>query len=76
MNFTPPAILGAFLADVPQRLRDALAAPPFDPADTAPYFETAWRQSLPGELYISDSKQLDTFAASLLSAIAEPRHAD
>ena len=63
------------LADVPQRLRDALAAPPFDPADTAPYFETAWRQSFPGELYISDPKQLDTFAASLLSAIAEPRRA-
>jgi hypothetical protein len=64
------------LADVPQRLRDALAAPPFDPADTAPYFETAWRQSFPGELYISDPKQLDTFATSLLSAIAEPRRAD
>jgi len=64
------------LADVPQRLRDALAAPPFDPADTAPYFETAWRQSFPGELYISDPKQLDTFATSLLSAIAELRRAD
>ena len=38
---------------------DALAAPPFDPADTAPYFETAWRQSFPGELYISDASQLD-----------------
>jgi hypothetical protein len=63
------------LADVPQRLRDALAAPPFDPADTAPYFETAWRRSFPGELYISDPKQLDTFAASLLSAIGEPRRA-
>jgi len=61
------------LADVPQRLRDALAAPPFDPTDTASYFETAWRQSFPGELYISDPKQLDTFAVSLLSAIAEPR---
>jgi hypothetical protein len=63
------------LADVPQRLRDALAAPPFDPADTAPYFETAWRQSFPGELYISDHAQLDTFAASLLAAIGEPRRA-
>jgi capsule polysaccharide modification protein KpsS len=63
------------LADVPQRLRDALAAPPFDPADTAPYFETAWRQSFPGELYISDASQLDTFAASLLSAVTEPRRA-
>jgi Capsule polysaccharide biosynthesis protein len=63
------------LADVPQRLRDALAAPPFDPADTAPYFETAWRQSFAGELYINDPEQLDTFAASLLSAIAEPKRA-
>jgi hypothetical protein len=64
------------LADVPQRLREALAAPPFDPADTAPYFETAWRKSFPGELYIGDPTQLDTFAASLLSAIARPYAAD
>jgi hypothetical protein len=63
------------LANVPQRLRDALAAPPFDPADTAPYFETAWRQSLPGELYISDPGQLDIFATSLLAAIGQPQHA-
>ena len=63
------------LADVPQRLHDALAAPPFDPGDTAPYFETAWRQSFPGELYIGDPKQLDTFAASLLAAVAEPTRA-
>jgi len=63
------------LAEVPQRLRDALAAAPFDPADTASYFETAWRQSVPGELYISDPGQLDTFAVSLLSAIVEPRRA-
>jgi hypothetical protein len=64
------------LSDVPQRLRDALGAAPFDPADAAPYFETAWRQSFPGELYIGDPKQLDTFAASLLSAITEPRSRD
>jgi hypothetical protein len=64
------------LSDVPQRLRDALGAAPFDPADAAPYFETAWRQSFAGELYISDPPQLDTFAASLLSAIAEPRSRD
>lgn len=63
------------LKDVPRRLRDALGAPAFDPAGTAPYFETAWRQSHPGELYISDPRQLDTFATSLLSAIAEPRAA-
>jgi hypothetical protein len=63
------------LADVPQRLRDALTAPFFNPADIAPYFETAWCRSFPGELYISDPGQLDTFAASLLSAIAEPHHA-
>jgi capsule polysaccharide modification protein KpsS len=61
------------LADVPQRLHDALAAPPFDPADTAPYFETAWRQSFPGELYISDPGQLDVFTTSLLSAITDPK---
>ena len=60
------------LADVPQRLHDALAAPSFDPADTAPYFETAWRQSFPGELYISDAGQLDVFTTSLLSAVADP----
>ena len=51
----------------------ALAAPPFDPADTAPYFETAWRDSFPGELYVSDAGQLDTFADSLLAAIDKPR---
>ncbi len=64
------------LSDVPQRLRDALGAAPFDPADAAPYFETAWRQSFPGELYIGDPQQLDTFAASLLSAITEPPSRD
>jgi hypothetical protein len=64
------------LRDVPQRLRDALRAPAFDPAEAAPYFETAWRKSFPGELYIDNPHQLDTFAASLLVAIAEPRTAD
>ncbi|MET0676956.1 MAG: capsule biosynthesis protein [Bradyrhizobium sp.] len=62
------------VSDVPQRLRDALRAPSFDPAEAAPYFETAWRQSFPGELYVNSPQQLDTFAASLLSAIATPRH--
>jgi capsule polysaccharide modification protein KpsS len=57
-------------ADVPQRLREALASQAFDPAKAAPYFETAWRQSFPGELYIDNPQQLDTFAASLLTAIA------
>lgn len=64
------------LKDVPQRLRGALGAPSFDPAVAAPYFETAWRQSYPGELYVDSPQQLDTFAASLLSAIAVPRHPD
>ena len=59
------------LKDVPQRLRDALHAPPFDPAKAAPYFETAWRQSVAGELYIENPQQLDVFAATLASAIAE-----
>jgi len=62
------------LKDVPQRLRDALRASAFDPAEAAPYFETAWRQSFPGELYVDSPQQLDTFTASLLSAIAIPRH--
>ncbi|MBR0694881.1 capsule biosynthesis protein [Bradyrhizobium lablabi] len=60
------------LKDVPQRLRDALSAPPFDPAEAAPYFETAWRRSVPGELYIDNPQQLDVFAATLASAIAGP----
>ena len=60
------------LRDVPQHLREALNSPAFDPAKAAPYFETAWRKSFPGELYIDHPQQLDTFAASLLSAIAEP----
>jgi len=59
------------LKDVPQRLRDALTAPPFDPAEAAPYFETAWRKSVPGELYIDSLQQLDTFASSLLRATAQ-----
>jgi hypothetical protein len=63
------------LADVPQRLRAALQAASFDPTEAAPYFETAWRQSYPGELYVDSPQQLDTFTASLLSAIAAPRHA-
>jgi hypothetical protein len=60
------------LADVPARLREALSAGPFDPARGAPYFESAWRRSYPGELYIGDPNLLDTFAASLRAAIAEP----
>ena len=61
------------LKDVPQRLREALKAPPFDPAQAAPYFETAWRQSVAGELYIDNPQQLDVFAATLASAISETR---
>ncbi|MDF0497929.1 capsular polysaccharide export protein, LipB/KpsS family [Bradyrhizobium yuanmingense] len=64
------------LADVPARLREALAAGPFDPAKGAPYFESAWRRSYPGELYVSDTKLLDTFAASLRAAIAAPDRAN
>lgn len=60
------------LQDVPQRLREALASRGFDPALAAPYFETAWRKSFPGELYIDNPQQLDTFAASLLAAVAQP----
>lgn len=60
------------LADVPARLREALRAGPFDPARGAAYFESAWRLSYPGELYIGDPKLLDTFAASLRAAIAAP----
>jgi hypothetical protein len=57
------------LSDVPQRLREALQTQSFDPAKAAPYFETAWRKSFPGELYIDNPQQLDTFAVSLLSAV-------
>jgi hypothetical protein len=64
------------LSDVPQVLRGALSAGPFDPATAAPYFEAAWRKSYPGELYISDPRQLDTFATSLRAAITEPVAAD
>ncbi|MDE2471399.1 MAG: capsule biosynthesis protein, partial [Bradyrhizobium sp.] len=60
------------LQDVPLRLREALTSRGFDPAMAAPYFETAWRKSFPGELYIDNPRQLDTFAASLLSAINAP----
>jgi capsule polysaccharide modification protein KpsS len=60
------------LADVPQRSREALGAKSFDPAKAAPFFETAWRKSFPGELYIDHPQQLDTFAASLLSAVNAP----
>ena len=57
---------------LPQRLREALRTQGFDPAKAAPYFETAWRKSFPGELYIDNPQQLDTFAASLLSAVNAP----
>jgi capsular polysaccharide biosynthesis protein len=60
------------LSDVPQRLREALHAKSFDPAKAAPYFETAWRKSFPGELYVDNPQQLDTFAASLLAAVDAP----
>jgi hypothetical protein len=61
------------LKDVPQRLREALDSRGFDPAMVAPYFETAWRRSFPGDLYTDDPQRLDTFAASLLAAVAEPQ---
>jgi hypothetical protein len=61
------------LKDVPQRLREALDSRGFDPAMAAPYFETAWRRSFPGDLYTDDPQRLDTFAASLLAAVAEPQ---
>jgi hypothetical protein len=64
------------LADVPARLREALRAGPFDPSRAAPYFEAAWRKSLPGELYVGDPGLLDTFAASLRAAIAAPARGD
>ena len=64
------------LRNVPQRLREALRAPPFDPAAAAPYFETAWRKSVPGELYVDGTSQHDVFAASLASAIGEPHAKD
>src|SRR6185437_8544275 len=64
------------LKNVPQRLREALASPPFDPATAAPYFETAWRRSVPGELYVDNAQQHDVFAASLASAVGEPRAGD
>lgn len=57
------------LSDVPQRLREALRAQGFDPAKAAPYFETAWRKSFPGELYVDNPQQLDIFATSLLAAV-------
>ena len=60
------------LSDVPRRLREALRTQGFDPAKAAPFFETAWRKSFPGELYIDNPQQLDTFAASLLSAVNAP----
>jgi hypothetical protein len=60
------------LSDVPQGLREALHAQGFDPAKAAPYFEMAWRKSFPGELYIDNPQQLDTFATSLLSAVNAP----
>lgn len=64
------------LADVPARLREALRVGPLDPIQAAPYFETAWSKSFPGELYVSDPKLLDTFAASLRAVIAAPLRAD
>ncbi|WP_454626226.1 capsular polysaccharide export protein, LipB/KpsS family [Bradyrhizobium cenepequi] len=60
------------LKDVPQRLREALKVPPFDPSAAAPYFETAWRKSVAGELYIDSPDQLDVFASTLTAAIADP----
>jgi Capsule polysaccharide biosynthesis protein len=63
------------LKEVPQRLRDALGSRGVDPAKAAPYFETAWRKSFPGELYIDNPGQLDTFAASLLAAVTGPHAA-
>jgi Capsule polysaccharide biosynthesis protein len=60
------------LNDVPQRLRDALKAPPFNPAAAAPYFETAWRKSVAGELYVDSPQQLDVFTSTLASAISNP----
>ena len=66
----PLVFAAEHLGDVPKRLREALRSQRFDPAAAMPYFETAWRRSFPGELYINDPLHLDTFATSLLSAVA------
>lgn len=54
-------------------LRRALASPPpVDETRRAAFFSAVWRESHLGELYVTDSDNLDTFVGTLLSATGEP----
>jgi hypothetical protein len=63
-------------ADLPAALAKVLGAeaPKADDALTARYFESVWRASRPGELYIDDSENISQFAESLLSSVSAARN--
>jgi len=62
------------VTELPGALASSLAAPATAPDHDAAgrYFETVWRHSLPGELYVSEQGNVAVFTQSLMSAVDNP----
>jgi hypothetical protein len=59
----------ARLGDLAARLKDALATGGVDPQSVAPYFQSAWDLSHPGELYVTGQEQIAVIAASIADTV-------
>jgi Capsule polysaccharide biosynthesis protein len=57
------------LPDLPARLKDALESGGVDPSSVAPYFQSAWDLSHPGELYVTGQDQVPVIAASIADTV-------
>jgi hypothetical protein len=58
------------LTDLPPMLSETLRYPPeFSREAVEQYFESVWKASLPGELYVANADNVKVFAMSLLKAV-------
>jgi hypothetical protein len=66
------------VTELPGMLAATLAEPGPEPDRdlTARYFQTVWRHSLPGELYVPEQGNVAFFVRSLIAAIAQPHTGD
>lgn len=60
----------ATLSDMAERLKDAFASKSIDRASVAPYFQSAWDLSHPGELYVTGQEQIAVIAASIADIVS------
>ena len=64
----------ASAADLPAALRSALERPALPAKDDVErYFSRVWRATGPGELYVAEAANAETFAASLATALNPPQ---